>query len=70
MAKKVNDQRALMTSRVMAAHKRVKKLEEELIVIADGVRNTGLWVPAYERVMDARNTRIWLAGYLDSLQQA
>jgi len=54
----------------MTAHKRVKKLEEELIVIADGVHGTGLWVPAYERVMDARNTRIWLAGYLDSLRQA
>jgi hypothetical protein len=63
-------ERALMVSRVMTAHKRVKKLEEELIVIADGVHGTGLWVPAYERVMDARNTRIWLAGYLDALRQA
>lgn len=54
----------------MSAYKRTKKLEEELIVIADGVRGTGLWVPAYERVMDARNTRIWLAGYLDSLKNA
>lgn len=68
MPKKRSEQHGLMVGRVMSAYKRTKKLEEELIVIADGVRGTGLWVPAYERVMAARNTRAWLAWYLDSLR--
>ena len=71
MSKKleVDKRRALMVSRVKNARNRVRKLEEDLLVISDEVRGTGLWVPAYDRVMDAKNTRVWLEGYLDSLTQ-
>jgi hypothetical protein len=58
-----------MVSRVRSARNRVRKLEDELLVISNEVRGTGLWVPAYDRVMDAKNTRVWLEGYLDSLTQ-
>ena len=67
--KQVDADRALMVSRVRNARNRVRKLEDELIVISNEVRGTGLWVPAYDRVMDAKNTRVWLEGYLDSLTQ-
>ena len=71
MSKKleVDKRRALMVSRVKSARDRVRKLEEDLLVISDEVRGTGLWVPAYERVVDAKHTRVWLEGYLDSLTQ-
>lgn len=69
MAVKIPNRKEVMLARVMVAHKRAKKLEDELGLIADDVRGTGLWVPAYERVMDARNIRVWLAGYLDTLKQ-
>ncbi len=67
--KQVDADRALMVSRVRNARNRVRKLEDELLVISNEVRGTGLWVPAYDRVMDAKNTRVWLEGYLDSLTQ-
>lgn len=67
--KQVDKNRALMVSRVKDAYKKSLKLEEGLEVIASEVRGTGYWVAAYERVMDAKNTRVWLAGYLDALTQ-
>jgi len=67
--KQVDADRALMVSRVRNARNRVRKLEDELLVISNEVKGTGLWVPAYDRVMDAKNTRVWLEGYLDSLTQ-
>ena len=67
--KQVDADRALMVSRVRNARNRVRKLEDELLVISNEVRGTGLWVPAYDRVLDAKNTRVWLEGYLDSLTQ-
>ena len=67
--KQVDADRSLMVSRVRSARNRVRKLEDELLVISNEVRGTGLWVPAYDRVMDAKNTRVWLEGYLDSLTQ-
>jgi hypothetical protein len=67
--KQVDADRALMVSRVRSARNRVRKLEDELLVISNEVRGTGLWVPAYDRVMDAKNTRVWLEVYLDSLTQ-
>ena len=67
--KQVDADRALMVSRVRNARNRARKLEDELLVISNEVRGTGLWVPAYDRVMDAKNTRVWLEGYLDSLTQ-
>ena len=67
--KQVDADRALMVSRVRSARNRVRKLEGELLVISNEDRGTGLWVPAYDRVMDAKNTRVWLEGYLDSLTQ-
>ena len=65
----VDKNRALMVSRVKTAYRQTLKLEEGLGVIANEVRGTGYWVAAYERVMDAKNTRTWLAGYLDALTQ-
>ena len=67
--KQVDADRALMVSRVRSARNRGRKLEDELLVISNEVRGTGLWVPAYDRVVDAKNTRVWLEGYLDSLTQ-
>ena len=67
--KQADEGRALMVARVKTAYRQTVRLEEGLGVIANEVRGTGYWVAAYERVMDAKNTRVWLAGYLDALTQ-